>query len=70
MRAVGAASGGVVVIEGAAGIGKSRLLDHAREWPSDLGLSVLSARATELEQRFPLGIVRQVFQRPLLEGRQ
>ena len=31
-------------------------------------LRVLSARATELEQGFPFGVVRQLFERPLLEA--
>ena len=68
VRAVGQRAGRVVLIEGAAGMGKSRLLDHARMRAKDLGLLVLSARATELEQRFPLGIVRQLFERTLLEA--
>ena len=63
-----AASGGALVIEGAAGMGKSRLLEEARAGASDLGLRVLAARATELEQGFPFGVVRQLFERPLLEA--
>ncbi len=68
VRAVGQRAGGVLVIEGAAGIGKSRLLEAARVWASDLGVCVLSARATELEQGFPFGVVRQLFERTLLEA--
>ena len=49
-------------------MGKSRLLDEARAQASDLGLRVLAARATELEQGFPFGVVRQLFERPLLEA--
>ncbi len=69
--ALGAArrrAGGTLVIEGAAGIGKSRLLEAARSWAPDLGVRVFAARATELEHGFPFGIVRQLFERPLLEA--
>jgi hypothetical protein len=62
---VGRREGVVVVIEGTAGIGKSRLLEVARSRGSELGFRVLSARATELEQGFPYGVVRQLFERLL-----
>jgi DNA-binding CsgD family transcriptional regulator len=68
LRGAGRQAGEAVVIEGAAGIGKSRLLAEARARASDLGLRVLGARATELEQGFPFGVVRQLFERPLLEA--
>ena len=68
LRAAGQRAGGALVIEGAAGMGKSRLLEEARARASDLGVWVLSARATELEQGFPFGVVRQLFERPLLEA--
>ena len=63
LRAVGRRDGLVVVIEGAAGIGKSRLLEIARTRAAELGYRVLAARATELEQGFPFGMVRQLFER-------
>ena len=56
------------MIEGAPGIGKSRLLEEVRACAPDLGIDVLNARATELEQGFPFGVVRQLFERPLLEA--
>ena len=68
LRAAGQRAGAALVIEGAAGVGKSRLLEEARARASDLGLRVLAARATELEQGFPFGVVRQLFERPLLEA--
>jgi DNA-binding CsgD family transcriptional regulator len=68
VRAVGRREGGTVVVEGPAGIGKSRLLEEARERALALGIRVFSARATELEQGFPFGIVRQLFERPLREA--
>src|SRR5215208_931833 len=61
-------AGGTLVIEAAAGMGKSRLLEEARATASDLDLCVLHARATELERGFPFGVVRQLFERPLLEA--
>ena len=68
LRAAGQQAGGVLIIEGAAGVGKSRLLEEARLRAPDLGVTVLSARATELEQGFPYGVVRQLFERLLLEA--
>ncbi len=68
LRAVGQRAGRAVIIEGAAGMGKSRLLDEARRQAPGLGVCVLSARATELERGFPFGIMRQLFERPLLEA--
>ena len=63
LRAIGQGTGCVLVIEGAAGIGKSRLLGDARERATQLGFRVLAARATELEQGYPFGVVRQLFER-------
>jgi DNA-binding CsgD family transcriptional regulator len=68
VRVVGRRAGSVTVIEGPAGIGKSRLLAHARERANELGISTLDARATELEQGFPYGVVRQLFERRVLEA--
>ena len=68
VRAVGQQAGVALIVEGAAGIGKSRLLEVARVRATELGLRVLNARATELEQGFPFGVIRQLFERPLLEA--
>ena len=68
LQAAGRRAGGALVIEGAPGIGKSRLLEEVRACAPDLGIDVLNARATELEQGFPFGVVRQLFERPLLEA--
>ena len=70
LRAVGQREGGALVIEGAAGMGKSRLLAEARAQASDVGLRVLAARATELEQGFPFGVIRQLFERALVDAEQ
>src|SRR4051812_37701580 len=60
--------GGAVVIEGAAGIGKSQLLEAAGVRAAEQGLRVLRARATELEHGFPFGVVRQLFERLLADA--
>ena len=64
---IGAARSGdgrLVVIEGAAGIGKTRLLAEARSLAADF--EVLSARAGELEGDFAFGIVRQLFEAAIM----
>lgn len=60
---VGAAArgqGGVAVIEGPAGIGKSALLDAAVAQARDAGLRALTARGSALETTHPLGVVLQL----------
>src|SRR5687768_3807921 len=53
---------GVVLIEGRAGIGKSRLIAAAREQAAGAGLRTFCARGTDLERDFPYGVVRQLFE--------
>jgi DNA-binding CsgD family transcriptional regulator len=62
-----AQSGGgrFVVVEGTAGIGKTRLLAEGRTIAGSAGMRVLAARGGELEGEFAYGIVRQLFE-PLL----
>src|SRR6201996_1570969 len=50
------------LIEGPAGIGKSRLLAALREGAASRGISVLAARGSELEREFPFGVIRQLFE--------
>src|SRR5204863_6653855 len=57
--------GRLAVVEGTAGIGKTRLLSAARELALAAGVDVLSARGGELEGEFAFGIVRQLFEAPL-----
>jgi DNA-binding CsgD family transcriptional regulator len=67
-RVLDAARGGegrLVVVEGTAGIGKTRLLGATRELASAADVEVLSARGGELEGAFVFGIVRQLFEAPL-----
>jgi len=61
-----AGQGGIALIEGPAGIGKSRLLATVRDQASDR-MTVLSARCGELERDFSFGGVRQLFE-PLARG--
>jgi DNA-binding CsgD family transcriptional regulator len=56
-----AGSGGVVIFEGPAGIGKSSLLAAARTTAA-ADLRVLSARGGELERELAFGIVRQLLE--------
>jgi DNA-binding CsgD family transcriptional regulator len=58
-------AGRLLVVEGHAGIGKTRLLGEARGAAEMAGLAVLAARGGELEQDFAFGVVRQLFE-PLL----
>jgi DNA-binding NarL/FixJ family response regulator len=57
--------GQFVVIEGSAGIGKTRLLAEGRAIAGSAGMRVLVARGGEFEGGFAYGIVRQLFE-PLL----
>jgi DNA-binding CsgD family transcriptional regulator len=65
----------VVVVEGEAGIGKTRLLAETRRLADAAGIRLLSARGGELEREFAFGVVRQLFDShlsggdlPLLDG--
>ncbi|WP_133306173.1 ATP-binding protein, partial [Microbispora triticiradicis] len=59
--------GGVVLIEGPAGIGKSALAAAARRLGRTAGCRVLSARGSRLEQRSGYGVLRQLVE-PVLLG--
>jgi DNA-binding CsgD family transcriptional regulator len=58
-------SGAVVMVEGPAGIGKTRLLGAARELAARRGHAVLRASGGELERDFAFGVARQLFEREL-----
>lgn len=52
---------GCVLVEGPAGIGKTRLLDELRRIAVGAGVWVRSARSSHLEQGFAWGVTRQLF---------
>jgi DNA-binding CsgD family transcriptional regulator len=63
--ALGAASdggGSLTVVEGPAGIGKTRLSRAARQEADARGFLALAARGAELELGYPFGVVRQLFE--------
>ncbi|MGH3854043.1 MAG: ATP-binding protein, partial [Pseudonocardiaceae bacterium] len=62
VAALGGGRGGVVLIQGAAGIGKSALLCALCEFAAGQGLQTLTARASELERDFGFGVVRQLLE--------
>ena len=62
-----AGTGRVIVVEGAAGIGKSSLLAAAVRSAEAQGVTVLRARAGPLEQDAAWGVARQLFA-PLQRG--
>ena len=58
----GCGSGQLVVVEAAAGLGKTSLLAAALASASERGFDLLSARGSELERDFSFGVVRQLFE--------
>ena len=64
----GGGTGGVISIEGVAGIGKTELLRAARERASGAGLNVLSARCGELERDMAFGVARQLLELAVVGG--
>jgi DNA-binding CsgD family transcriptional regulator len=67
--AVAGGAGRVLVVEGPAGIGKTRLLDATSRRARAAGLRVLAARASEVEREYAFGIVRALFE-PALATRE
>jgi len=66
VRECGDGRGRLLLVEAQAGLGKTRLLQAAREAGAEAGMRVLSARATELERDFPFALVRQLLVPPLV----
>jgi DNA-binding CsgD family transcriptional regulator len=65
VAAVCAGTGGVAVVEGEAGIGKSSLLAAAGELAAQRGCEVFSARGSEFGREIAFGMVRALFERRL-----
>ena len=55
-------AGSALLVEGVAGIGKTRLLANACERAAKAGMTVLGARAAEFEDGYAWGVVRQLFE--------
>ncbi len=62
LDAAATAQGGLVVIEGPAGTGKSRLVNFAGDLARQRDFCVLGAYGAELERDFPFGIAIQLFE--------
>jgi len=54
-------AGSLVMVEGSAGVGRTALLEAARDVATGVGAVTLSARGADFERGFALGIVRQLF---------
>jgi DNA-binding CsgD family transcriptional regulator len=61
-------AGGAVLIQGPAGVGKSRLLARARADAAGGGMEVLEARGASLEREFAFGVARQLFEAVVVSG--
>jgi DNA-binding CsgD family transcriptional regulator len=61
-------NGGVVVIEGVAGVGKTSLLHLAGSHSAAAGMRVLRARGSELDRAFGFGLVRGLLERTVAES--
>lgn len=57
--------GSLAMVEGPAGIGKTRLLDEVRRRAAETGFRVLAGCGSELERDFPFGLCAQVLEPPL-----
>ena len=62
-----AGQGRLALMEGPAGIGKTRLLQEVRRLAAAEGALVLSARGSQLERAFGFGAVRQLFEATLAD---
>ena len=67
VRQAVAGEAGVALVEGPAGIGKTRLLIEVRERAAEAGFRILRARGGELEREFAFGLVRQLFEPVLVD---
>lgn len=65
LGSAGSGSGGLLLLEGAPGLGKTSVLAEAVRHARHEGWRVLTARGAELESEFSFGVVHQLFQRVL-----
>jgi DNA-binding CsgD family transcriptional regulator len=61
-------AGSVLLVEGAAGIGKTTLLASAWDRAANAGMTVLAARGAEFEDGYAWGVVRQLFEARIRAG--
>jgi DNA-binding SARP family transcriptional activator len=60
-------SGQIALMQGPAGIGKTRLLTETRALGAGAGMLTLTARGSQLEKEFGFGAVRQLFEPTLVD---
>ena len=71
LKSAGSGSGAALLVEGVAGIGKTRLLTYACQRAEQAGMKVLVGRAAEFEGGYAWGVARQLFEPELrAEGAQ
>jgi DNA-binding CsgD family transcriptional regulator len=61
-------AGSALLVEGAAGIGKTSLLGYACDRAVRAGMTVLAARGAEFEDGYAWGVVRQLFEARIRAG--
>jgi hypothetical protein len=61
-------AGCLLMVEGPAGIGKTRLVRAACDGACARGMTVLTARAGELERGLPYRVVRGLFEKPVVRA--
>ena len=68
LRAAVRAGSGVVILEAAAGLGKSALLEHGAALAAEAGFQVRRALPGPLERHFPYGVIRALLEAPVREA--